>query len=399
MKILFIIIDGLGDRPIKKLNNKTPLESASTPNLDYLAKNGICGLVLPFLFPWEKEPTSEGTHVALFGYKDYFLGRGAYEAAGVGMRMGKKDIAFRVNFGTVDKKLKIIDRRAGRIDKTQPLVESLNGKVIDGIKFLLKKSSGHRAVLILKGKNLSEKISDGDPHKEGVKVKKILPLNKSKSAQKTAEVLNKFLTTAHLILKNHPFNKKRIKRKLLPANYLLVRGAGKLRKVPSFKKRYDLKAVCVAAGTLYKGVAKIIGMDEIFVKGATGFANTNLKAKVLAAKKAFKKYKFVFLHIKATDTFAHDGDFLGKKKFIEKIDKNIKSLLNLKNTLIVVTADHSTCSLLKRHCKEAIPVLIYGLGRDSVSKFSEKDCKKGKLGKIKQIDLMSKIMELMEKSK
>ncbi|XOB46550.1 MAG: 2,3-bisphosphoglycerate-independent phosphoglycerate mutase [Candidatus Nealsonbacteria bacterium] len=399
MKILFIIIDGLGDRPIKKLNNKTPLESASTPNLDYLAKNGICGLVLPFLFPWEKEPTSEGTHVALFGYKDYFLGRGAYEAAGVGMPMNKKDIAFRVNFGTVDKNLKIIDRRAGRIDKTQPLVESLNEKVIDGIKFLLKKSSGHRAVLILKGKNLSEKISDGDPHKEGLKVKKILPLNKSKSAQKTAEVLNKFLTTAHLILKNHPFNKKRIKRKLLPANYLLVRGAGKLRKVPSFKKRYDLKTVCVAAGTLYKGVAKIIGMDEIFVKGATGFANTNLGGKILAAKKAFKKYNFVFLHIKATDTFAHDGDFLGKKKFIEKIDKNIKSLLNLKNALIVVTADHSTCSLLKRHCKIPIPILIYGVGRDSVSKFSEKDCKRGKLGKIKQIDLMSKIMELMEKSK
>ncbi|MFQ6084263.1 MAG: phosphoglycerate mutase, partial [Candidatus Aminicenantia bacterium] len=110
-----------------------------------------------------------------------------------------------------------------------------------------------------------------------------------------------------------------------------------------------------------------------------------------------KKYDFIFCHIKGTDILSEDGNFLGKKKFIEKIDKNIKPLLQLKNTLIVVTADHSTCSLLKRHCKTPIPILIYGAGRDSVKEFSEKACKKGKLGKIKQTLLMSKILKLRKR--
>lgn len=393
-KILFIIIDGLGDEPIPVLGNKTPLEVAKTSNLDFLAKKGVCGQISPFLFPWEKEPSSEGAHLALFGYQDYFLGRGPYEAAGIGMKMKEEDIALRANFGTVDKNLKIIDRRAGRIEKTQPLVKALQKIKIQGIKFLIKKSWGHRAVLILRGKNLSPKISDGEPHKIGVKVKKILPLDKSKSAKFTAKVLNQFLEKAHEILKNHPFNKKRIKKGLLSGNYFLVRGAGKFKKVPSFKKRYNLKAAYIAGGALYKGVAKILGMNEIFVKGATGFADTNLKGKISAAKKALKKYDFIFLHIKATDIFAHDGDFRGKKKFIEKIDKNLKPISNFKNTLIVITADHSTCSLLKRHCKEPIPILFYkeGIEPDGVSKFSEKACRNGGLGKIKQIDLMRKIL-------
>lgn len=396
-KILLIIIDGLGDEPIPRLGNKTPLETAKTPNLDFFAKNGILGQVLPFLFPKEKEPSSEGTHVALFGYQDYFLGRGPYEAAGIGMKMKKGDVAFRANFGTVDKNLKIIDRRAGRIEKTQPLVKSLQSIKIGKVKFLIKKSWGHRAVLILRGKNLSSKISDGDPHKIGVKVKTVLPLDKSKSAKFTAKILNDFLKKAHQILKNHIINRKRTKKGILPGNYFLIRGAGQFKKVPTFKKRYDLKAAYISGGALYKGVAKILGMEQIFVKGATGSANTNLKGKISTSKKILKKYNFLFLHIKATDIFAHDGNFFGKKEFIEKIDKNLKPILNLKNTLVVITADHSTCSLLKRHCNKPIPILIFGNGKDSVEKFSEKDCQKGSLGKIKQIDLMKKILELTKK--
>ena len=161
-KIVLIIIDGLGDKPIAELGNKTPLEAAYTPNLDYLAKNGICGLMEPCQFSWEKEPTSEGAHIGLFGYQGHFLGRGVYEVAGIGMAMQKGDVALRVNFATVDKNLKIVDRRAGRIEKTRSLVKALAKIEIEGIKFLLKKSYGHRAGLILRGKNLSDKISDGD---------------------------------------------------------------------------------------------------------------------------------------------------------------------------------------------------------------------------------------------
>jgi len=394
MKILFIIIDGLGDQPIKELGNKTPLEAARTPNLDFLAKNGICGLIESFRFPKEKVPTSEGSHIGLFGYQNYFLGRGPYEAAGIGMKMKQGDVALRVNFGTVNNTFKVIDRRAGRIKKTQSLVRDLKGIEINGIKFLIKESYGHRAGLILRGKNLSAKISDGDPHKTGIKVKKIIPLDKSSEALFTARVLDKFLKKSHQILKNHPLNKKRKREGKLSANYLLVRGAGKFRPNPSFKERYGLKSCCVAAGALYKGIAKILGMDLIKVKGATGFANTNILGKFRASKKALKKYNFVFCHIKATDTFSHDGDYLGKKKFIEKIDKKLPLLFELKNTLIVITADHSTPCKLKDHSRDPLPVLVYGRGSDNVEKFSEKECSKGKLGKIKSIDFFKKVIRI-----
>jgi len=393
MKILLIIIDGFGDRPIKEFGNKTPLEAAETPNLDWLVKNGTCGLIKPFQFLKDKTPTSEGTHIALFGYQRYFLGRGPYEVAGIGMKMKKGDVAFRVNFSTIDSNLKIINRRAGRISNTKPLINSLSGITIDGIKFLIKESYGHRAGLIMRGKGLSAKISDSDPKKVGVKPKKIVPLNKSKEAKFTADVLNKFLKRAHQILENHSLNKKREKQGKFPANYLLVRGAGEFREIPSFKKRYGISACCIAGGGLYKGVAKLLGMDLIKVKGATGFANTNLKGKFLAAKKALKKYDFVFCHIKATDTFGHDGDFQGKKKFIERIDGRLKPFLKLEDTLLVITADHSTPCELKDHSADLIPFLIYEkkIKKDQTKKFSERACKKGKLGKIKQTNLMKKI--------
>ena len=396
-KILLIVIDGLADKPIPQLGKKTPLEAAHTPYLDQLAKNGICGIVLPYLFKNQEKPDSDICHLAIFGYdpKKYYLGRGPYEAAGVDLKLKVGDVALRVNFATIDNNFRVIDRRAGRISQTEPLINSLNKIEINGVKFILKKSFGHRAVLVLQSKNkkLSAKISDGDPKKVGLKVKEISPLNKKKSAIFTAQILNEYLKKSYLILKDHPLNKKRKQKGLLPANYLLVRGAGQMKKTPSFQEKYGLKACCIAGGALYKGVAKILVMKLIKVKGANGFVNTNLKGKILMAKNCLKKYDFVFLHIKATDSLAEDGNFIGKKEFIERIDKNLKPLLNLKNVLIVVTGDHATCSLLKRHCLEPIPLLIFGREKDGVKKFSEKACKKGKLKIIKQLDLMKKILK------
>lgn len=402
MKILLIVIDGLGDHPVPQLGNKTPLAAAKTLNLDYLAQKGICGLVEPFRLPGDI-PHSDTAHLALFGYdpKIYYLGRGPYEAAGIGMKLKKGDVALRVNFATVDKDLKVIDRRAGRIEKTQHLIRALSKIKIKGVKFLLKKSYGHRAVLVLRGKNVSSAITDGDSHKIGVKVNKIFPIcfgrcgaKETKKRKFTAKVLNEYLDKAHRILNNHPLNKKRKRQNLLPVNYLLVRGAGFFKKTLTIKEKYRLKACCIAGGALYKGIGKILEMDLIKVKGANGFPTTNLKGKFLAVKKALKKYDFIFCHIKATDSLAEDGNFQGKKEFIEKIDKNLKPLISLKTSLIVVTSDHSTCCDLKRHCLELIPILIYGDGQDDVQKFSEKVCQKGKLGKIKQLDLMPTILKL-----
>jgi len=411
MKIILIVIDGLGDETIPELGNQMPLEAAKTPNLDWLAARGVCGLTKPVFYG--AIPTSEEGHFALFGYdpKAYQLKRGILTALGAGMEVEKGDIALRGNFATVNDAEEIIDRRAGRISDTEPLISSLNGSEIKGIKFFLKNAGEYRLAIMMRGRGLSANISDGDPHygKLGIRVAKIEPLDKSEAAIFTAKILNEFLEKSHLILSKHPLNKKREELGLLPANYILTRGVSAALKIPSFKERYGLTAACIAGKLLYRQIGEILGMDLINVKGANGLINTNLKGKIKAAKDALKKYDFVFLHIKATDSLAEDGKFNEKKKFIEKIDKNLTPLINVKNTLMVITSDHSTCSLLKRHCDRPCPVLI-SLPRlakkkrkpsvvktkKGKEKFSEKSCQKGELGVFRQTELMPKILRLAQ---
>jgi len=394
-KIIFIVLDGLGDKPVARLDNKTPLESAKTPNLDYLAKEGKCGLMIPVYHT--AIPTSEEGHLSLFGYdtEKYPVKRGFFTATGAGISMKEGDVALRGNFSTVDDKLNVIDRRAGRVDGTDPLIKSINGLTIEGVRFIAKYALGHRIGIVMRGKGLSANISDGDAHYGKLKkeAQEITPLDKTKEASFTALVLNKFLEKTHLILKEHPFNKKRS----LPANYILTRGASPFIEFPSFKKRYSLSACCIAGKVLYRQIGDSLGMKVIKIKGADGSKNTNLSGKIKAVLDKSKRFDFIFLHIKATDSLSEDGKCLEKKKFIEKVDKNMEPLTKLNNYLIVVTADHSTCCELKRHCKEPIPLLIFGAGKDLVYSFSERECKKGSLGFFSQLDLMRKIISLYKK--
>jgi len=403
-KIILTVIDGLGDGPMPELGNKTPLEAAHTPNLNKLVQNGICGLMTPVRHT--ALPTSEEGHLSLFGYSldEYPVRRGFFTALGAGIKMKKGDVALRGNFATVDDKMNVVDRRAGRIDDTFELIKAVNGMKINRIKFIVKYADGYRVAIVLRGKNLSSNISDGDPHygKLGEGLSKIEPLDQTKEARFTAEVLNKFLERSHQILKSHPFNKRRREQNLLPANYFLVRGVSSFVDLPNFKKRYGLKSACIAGKNLYKQIGRSLGMKVINVKGADGSVFTNLKGKILTAKESCRKYDFIFLHIKAADSLAEDGDYQGKKEFIEKIDESLEPFLELRDALVVVTADHSTCCSLKRHCDELIPILIYPsmLGqiseaeKNGVFKFSEKDCQKGKLGMFSQLDLMKKLLAL-----
>jgi len=246
---------------------------------------------------------------------------------------------------------------------------------------------------------LSPNISDGDPHygKLGKIARKIEPLDESKEAAFTAGVLNKFLERTHQLLRQHPQNTIRKKKGLPPANYILTRGASSLSKLPSFKKKYGLRACCIAGKFLYQQIARLLGMKIIKVRGATGKFDTNLRGKFVAAKRALKKYDFVFLHIKATDSLAEDGNYKKKKEFIEKIDRALKVVMNLKSVLVVISCDHSTCSMVKRHCGYPCPVLIYGNGKDGTKVFSEKACHRGGLGHFEQLRLMEKILELSQK--
>lgn len=391
-KIIFIIMDGMGDIPIKKFNNLTPLEKAYTPNMDKLAKKGVCG-IMHVLKPG-KIPHSDEGHLTIFGYdlKKFYPGRGPIEALGLGLKLKHGDIAFRANLATVDKNLTVKDRRAGRIESTMPFARLANIK-IDGIKFIVKAGTSHRAAVIMRGKKLSESITSNDPKKQGKKVLKVKALNKK--AEFTAKVLNKFLALMHNKYEDLALNKKKIKQGKLPGNYWLLRGAGHYKKIPSFKQMYNRNSCCVAGGGLYKGLGAIAGMKVLKVKGATGTASTNVKAKFLAAKKALKKYNFVFVHVKGTDLFGHDNDPVGKKKFIEKSDKALKVLMK-EDVLITITADHSTPCYNKDHSANPVPVLIYSksIKPDSVKKFGESYVKKGNLKVLQGKNYMKKVMQL-----
>jgi 2,3-bisphosphoglycerate-independent phosphoglycerate mutase len=396
MKYILIICDGIGDLPIPELGDKTPLEAAQTPNLDRLAKNGKTGMI-SVLGPGIR-PNSDEAHLTLFGYdlKTDYPGRGPIEAAGVGIVLDEGDVAIRGNLATVDEELRVLDRRAGRIEDSRELIKELDGMEIDGVKFIVKPGTGHRVALVMRGKGLSDKISNSDVHYvtenkvvehwEGLPVNAIQPLDDSPEAKVTAEVLQKFLAKAQEILEANPLNSGRE----FKANYILTRGPGYYKKLRPFAQMWSLKnAACIAGAGLYKGLGVMAGMDLIEVPGATGLVNTDVTAKITAAKEKTKEYDFVFVHIKPPDIYGENGDYQGKKAFIEKIDQAIDHLDEVEAS-IAVTADHSTPCSCKDHSGDPVPLLIHrkGIEGDKLEKFGESECRRGSLGTIEGKDFM-----------
>jgi len=401
VKAILLIFDGLGDRPIKSLGGKTPLEAAKTPNFDKLAAGGVCGI--SDTLGVGLCPGSDTAHLSLFGYplEDYYCGRGPFEAAGVGMKLAAGDVAFRANAGTVDAKLNILDRRAGRIRDTTQFAKAIDGMMIDGVKFRVKPATAYRMGVVMHGKGLSAALSDPDPHEVGVKVTQAKPLDDSKEAKFTAAVVNKFLEKSHKILKDLPFNKKREAAGEPPGNYVMLRGAGSMRPIPPFEERYGMKAACVAGAGLYKGAAALVGMKLLNAPGATGLPDTNVKSKFSTARKALKKFDFVFIHVKGADSLGEDKNIKGKKEFIEKCDRALPELMKLKDTIIAVTADHSTPCEMMKHSGDPVPIMFCGQGvrTDDVKKFGERACAKGGVGRIRGIDIMPEIVNLTGRAK
>jgi 2,3-bisphosphoglycerate-independent phosphoglycerate mutase len=396
-KAMLIVMDGLGDRPIKELGDLTPLEAARTPNFDALAALGISGMLNAIGVG--QRPGSDTSHLSLLGYdiERYYTGRGTIEVAGLGMALEAGDVALRGNLGTVDPNLVVTDRRAGRITDTGPFVKDLNGLTFEGVTLLVQPGTGHRAGIILRGPGLSSRISDNDPHEVGVQVHDVHPLDDSPEAAFTARVLNHFLTEAHGILTQNPLNRERLAQGQPPANYLLGRGAGYYKKITQFQDRYGLKACTIAGGGLYKGIGAFTGMDVLKVPGATGLPNTDVAAKFRTALDALAgPYDFAFVHVKPTDTYGEDGDFQGKLAFIEKIDAAAQLLLHAP-CLLVVTADHSTPCALKRHSGDPVPLMMAGEGvrTDQVNRFGERPCAQGALGRLIGLQLMPEIINLL----
>ncbi len=396
MKILLVICDGMGDRPVTELGGMTPLEFAGTPNMDKLAREGQCGLmnvIAPGI-----APGSDTAHLALLGYDPLkvYKGRGPFEAAGNGMEVERGDVAFRCNFGTLDNEGKVSDRRAGRISRgTEELAASINGMRIEDVDVIFKEGVEHRAVLILRGPGLTADITDIDPHETGVELLTSRAL--TPEGEKTARILNEFTKHAHDILKEHDVNRKRLEEGKPPANAIMARGVGVAPDIPRFTEQHNgLRGAVIVGITMVEGVCRFAGLDIMEVPGATGGADTDLNAKVDATISALETYDFVLLHIKAPDVFGHDRDPEGKKDFIESIDKAIGPLTDLPGTIICITADHSTPCSVGDHASDPVPVLIWGDGlrRDHVGSFGEREAGKGALGIIRGSDLLRILMGL-----
>ncbi|MDD3481077.1 MAG: 2,3-bisphosphoglycerate-independent phosphoglycerate mutase [Patescibacteria group bacterium] len=409
-KILLLIFDGLSDRPIPELSGRTPLEAARTSNLDRLAEKGLVGThyAMP---PDDDYPTSDEAHFEILGYSDrkYLPGRGVLEALGMGIELGKKDLALRVNFGTVDENLKVIDPRAGNIKDVRTIAAHVKEEKIGPFTFRLYPGILHRGVLVISGSPVTKEIkhhstivSDTDPHKAenhrgGDKVLRPEPIDDSKEAKMTADALWEYQLLTHKKLSNYTENMVRVRQGLLPANFLLTRGAGFMGEVPSFQEKYNLNAACVAGGHLYKGIAKYFGMDVLDVPGATANTDTDVSAKVVESLESLNSgYDFVFMHVKGTDVVSEEtGDFNEKIKFLERCDTALKPLLKFKGVLCV-TGDHSTPCILKDHSTDPVPIMIIGGGTDKIKAFNEKKASGGSLGHLQGAEIMPKLLKEAE---
>jgi len=396
-------MDGMADRPIKELGYKTPLETAKTPNMDKMAKMGICGLMDP-IKPGIRAG-SDTSHISILGYDPYtvYTGRGPFEAAGVGVDVLPGDIAFRCNFSTADENGIITDRRAGRIrEGTDKIAESINSMELEeGVEVIFKESTGHRAVLVLRGEGLSDKISDADPKHEGKVPKEVIPLEETAEARKTAELLNRFIQESYKMLKDHPVNLKRIEEGENPANIIIPRGAGAVPHVQPFGEKYGLKPVCIAETGLIKGIGKIAGMDIVDIDGATGGIDTNLEnIQNGILETASKDYDFLLINVDGADEAGHDGQMEEKVKFIEKADSIVGEIMKLEDVYFILTADHSTPISVMDHTGDPVPLVIKGpeVRVDDVEEFNERSVTRGGLCRIRGNNIMDILMDLMNRS-
>lgn len=383
-KVIFVLVDGMGSLPVK--GRKTEWELTPTPNLDKLMQNGVYGLMHPI--GRGITPGSDTSQLNILGYppEKYYPGRGPLEALGIGMELREGDVAFRANFATVDRNMRIIDRRAGRIStqEAHALAREISSLKIDGFEFLFRPSVEHRGAVVVRGaRKMHIENLDTDPHATGVAIRRV------EEKDGLSKAINKYTRVVHGILSRSNINKGR----KMPANCLLLRGAGTYRKVEPFEKRFGMKACCIAGAALYKGIARYLGMHTCIVNGATGTYDTNLEAKARAALNHLPEYDFIYLHIKAMDNAGHDGDVKKRIEMIKRIDKML-GMIRKEDAVIIVTGDHSTPPTKREHSHEPVPVLISNVeARDyGKKKFCEVNCRAGELCEINGSELMGLIL-------
>jgi 2,3-bisphosphoglycerate-independent phosphoglycerate mutase len=371
-KIAMIIMDGLGGLPLEP-GGKTELETAHTPNLDALAAQSALGLTVP-VGPGITPGSGPG-HLGIFGYDplQYEIGRGALEALGVDFDLGPNDVAARGNFCTVDRAGLLTDRRAGRIPTgvNRELASLLRTIKIGGAEFFVEPVKEHRFVFVVRGPGLGDALTETDPQKTGVPALPVRALEPD--SEKTARLMNQFIAQARELLADRH-----------PANMILLRGFAGCPTLPTYPELFGLRAAAIALHGMYRGVAKLVGMQALNVEGE-GIAD-----EFTTLERNWNDFDFFYLHVKKTDTAGENGDFAGKVRVIEEVDALMPRLTALKPDVIIVSGDHSSPALLKAHSWHPVPTLLYAryVRADGIAEFGERACARGSLGLLPAKDVM-----------
>ena len=370
-KIVMLVADGLGGLPLEP-GGKTELETARTPNMDELARRGVSGLSIP-VKPGITPGSGPG-HLGLFGYDPlkYRIGRGALEATGIGFELSGSDVAVRGNFCTLDAQGNISDRRAGRISTAEsaPLAAKLRHVEIDGVQTFVEPVKEHRFVAVFRGPGLGGDVHDTDPQVTGVPP--LEPRATDPKSQRTAQVATEFIRQAKQIL---AAEKK--------ANCLTLRGFSAKPHLPTYEEVYGLRAAAIAVYPMYRGLARLVGMEIV------GQAQT-LSEQIDVLAQHWKNFDFFFLHFKYTDSTGEDGAFDSKVQRIEELDAVMPRVTQLDPTVLIVTGDHSTPSLLKSHSWHGVPTLLASrvCRTDACQSFGESEALRGGLGQFEAKYLM-----------
>ncbi len=370
-KIVLLVADGLGGLPLEA-GGKTELESARTPNLDACAREGACGLSIPVL-PGITPGSGPG-HLGLFGYDplEYRIGRGILEALGIHFEVGPRDVAARGNFCTVDGASLITDRRAGRpaTERCVAMCRKLQQIRVPGIEVFVEPVREHRFVVVFRGGDLGDAVNDTDPQQTGHAP---LPARGADAnSENTAKAVNRFVAEAARVLKDDA-----------PTNMVTLRGFARYPKIDTMQEVYGVRPVAIAVYPMYKGLARLVGMD-VAEAGAT------LADQMETLERLWTQYDFFFLHYKYTDSTGEDGNFAAKVEMIERLDAALPRVRALQPDVLIVTGDHSTPSKLRSHSWHAVPTLLWSrTGRpDPVVEFGESYCLRGGLGQFQAMYLM-----------
>src|SRR5262245_4311376 len=370
-KIVLVVADGLGGLPLE-MGGKTELETARTPNLDACAREGVCGLSLPVL-PGITPGSGPG-HLGLFGYDplEFRIGRGVLEALGINFQVGPRDVATRGNFCTVDAKGLITDRRAGRptTERCVAMCKKLQEIKVPGVELFVEPVREHRFVVVLRGDYLGDKVNDTDPQQVGASP--LAAAGEDAPSQNTAKAVNHFIAEAGKVLKGDA-----------PTNMVTLRGFARHPAIDTMQEVYGLKSACIAVYPMYKGLARLVGMDVLD-------AGSTLAEQVDTVQKLWDQFDFFFLHYKYTDSTGEDGNFQAKVEMIERLDVEIPRLRALNPDVLIVTGDHSTPSKLKSHSWHPVPTLLWAKScrPDSVVEFGESYCLRGGLGQFPAMYLL-----------